>query len=368
VVVEDLAFTLALHRTPGVGAKTFNDLVTRTGSARAVIEGASASRDLGVSAEVMQALSKPDWAGVDKDLSWAAQPNNQVLTSADPTYPRLLRQLDAPPPVLFVRGCVEVLDSPQLAMVGSRTPTPGGLDNARDFARALAGAGITVTSGLALGIDSAAHQGALAASGFTVAVAGTGLDRVYPARNHALAHQIAEHGAMVSEFPIGTPPKAHHFPQRNRLLSGLSLGTLVVEAALGSGSLITARFAAEQGREIFAIPGSIHNPLARGCHALIREGAKLVETAEHILEELGALLRYSVETPPSLNEVVAWPTLDPEYQVLIDAMGYEPVPLDLLVERTRLTADTVSSMLLILELQGVVSAGVGGCYRLTKGS
>jgi DNA processing protein len=251
-------------------------------------------------------------------------------------------------------------------MVGSRNPSITGRETAHDFARTLAAAGMVITSGLAQGIDTACHQGTLDGGGQTIAVAGTGLDRVYPASNRELAHAIIEAGgALISEFPPGTLPHAGNFPRRNRIISGLSLGTLVVEAALRSGSLITARLAAEQGREVFAIPGSIHNPLARGCHQLIRQGAKLVESAADVLEELApqlyaALAEMPEESAPASSE------LDEEYQALLACIGHETTPVDRLVERSGLTAEAVSSMLLILELQGFVESAAGGYARTAK--
>ncbi|MEN8179706.1 MAG: DNA-processing protein DprA, partial [Pseudomonadota bacterium] len=245
-------------------------------------------------------------------------------------------------------------------------PTPSGISNAREFASYLAGAGLTIISGLAVGIDGAAHQGALE-DGTTIAVTGTGLDRVYPARHKELAHRIVAQGALVSEFPPGTQPRPENFPRRNRIISGLSVGTLVVEATLRSGSLITARLALEQGREVFAIPGSIHNPQARGCHRLIREGAKLVESAQDITDELGSLLgsltvpsirHASGNTPNTVN-------LDPDYEKLLEAMGFDPISVDELINRTGLTAESVSSMLLLLELDGHVSSAPGGYYCRT---
>jgi DNA processing protein len=255
----------------------------------------------------------------------------------------------------------------QLAIVGSRNPTPSGQQTAMDFARFLARAGLVISSGLAAGIDGAAHRGALQTDTPTLAVTGTGLDRVYPARHRDLAHRIAEQGALVSELPPGTPPLPANFPRRNRIISGLSIGTLVVEAAQKSGSLITARLATEQGREVFAIPGSIHNPLARGCHALIRQGAKLVETAEDILEELGPLLGSLVAAGTQAADPVepAPRKWDQEYQQLMAALDFDPAPVDLLIQRSGLTADAVSSMLLLLELEGFVSAAAGGRYCRT---
>ena len=260
--------------------------------------------------------------------------------------------------MLHVIGDRRLLSTPQLAIVGSRNPSPMGQENARAFAKSLAGAGLVITSGMALGIDGAAHRGALEAGGKTIAVAGTGLDRVYPSRHRDLAHDIAKHGALVSEYPLGMPPRPENFPVRNRLISGLSLGTLVVEAALRSGSLITARLATEQGREVFAIPGSIHSPQAKGCHALIRQGAKLVESAQDILEELGPLA--SVATHAVYDNAVSVCQLDPPTAALLKQIGHDPVSVDALIERSGLTADVVSSMLLQMELNGLVSNCPGG--------
>ncbi|HFD81242.1 MAG TPA: DNA-protecting protein DprA, partial [Gammaproteobacteria bacterium] len=298
-----------------------------------------------------------------------SQPGNRILTLADADYPPLLKATPDPPALLFLHGDADYLLQPQLAIVGSRNPSRDGAALAHEFAAHLARHGLTITSGLALGVDAAAHQGALDGGGATVAVAGTGLDRVYPARHRELAHRIAASGVLVSEYPPGTAPVAGNFPRRNRIISGLSMGTLVVEAALRSGSLITARAALEQGREVFAIPGSIHNPLARGCHALIREGAKLVETGEDVLEELAPLLRLSRTDDP--GEASLEPAGEPadkprrlsrEYRQLLDCMGYGPISVDQLVERSGLTPDQVCSMLLLLELEDYVVSGSGGRY------
>ena len=296
-------------------------------------------------------------------MAWLQQPGCHLLTLADPAYPLLLKQIPDPPPLLYVQGDPARLSQPQLAIVGSRNPTPSGIANAREFAACLARAGLTITSGLAVGIDGAAHQGALE-HGQTLAIAGTGLDRVYPARHKALAHRILAGGALVSEYPPGTQAKPENFPRRNRIISGLSVGTLVVEATPRSGSLITARLALEQGREVFAIPGSIHNPQARGCHALIREGAKLVESAKDIIEELGSLLASltpASDLPASLEQADA-AGLEPEYQKLLESMGFDPISVDQLISRTGLTPESVSSMLLLLELDGHVSSAPGGYY------
>ncbi len=307
-------------------------------------------------------LSGPKPATFAADLAWLTEEDHHLVTWSDSDYPPLLREIPDPPAVLYVNGQRESLNHPQLAIVGSRNPTPLGAQNASAFARSLVQSGLSITSGLALGIDAAAHRGALEAGGTTIAVAGTGLDRVYPARHRELAHTIAARGALVSEFPIGTPARAGNFPVRNRLISGLSLGVLVVEAAVQSGSLITARLAGEQGREVFALPGSIHSPLARGCHALIRQGAKLVETAVHILEELGPLAQIAQGQPRPVISTNA-PALAPLERQLLDCLGYDPMHVDAVIDRSGLTADTVSSILLQLELRGLVLAGPSGYQR-----
>lgn len=302
--------------------------------------------------------------------NWLDRPDAHLLTPADARYPALLREIASPPPQLFVRGNVAVLSLPQLAIVGSRNATPAGAETAYSFASHLAARGFCITSGLAEGIDAAAHRGALAARGRTLAVCGTGPDIVYPRQHEGLADEIvAAGGAIVSEFAPGTPVFRSNFPRRNRLISGLSVGTLVVEASVRSGALITARHAMEQGREVFAIPGSIHNPVARGCHQLIRNGAKLVETAADIVEELSGLLAslqlpdaparggIAVEAPDSVAET------NTEYAELLAAMGWDPVDADSLVARSGLTIGEVSSMLLMLELQGSVRALSSGRYQ-----
>jgi DNA processing protein len=322
---------------------------------------------LGLSSRSVEGLQNPDLAGVESDLAWLEQPDHHLLRIDEPAYPELLRSLDDPPPLLFVAGEPRLLGLPQLAVVGSRNPTRGGADNAREFARHLAAAGVPITSGLALGVDAAAHEGALAGGGVTIAVVGTGLDRVYPARHRALAHRIAEQGALVSEYPLGVGVRPENFPRRNRIISGLSLGTLVVEASLRSGSLITARLAMEQGREVFAIPGSIHNPLARGCHALIRQGAKLVETAADILEELPNTAPVLVPPlPASVQAGDERPRLDADYERVLAALGHDPTPFEVVLEHTRLTPAEVSSILLVLELEGHVAACAGGRYALIR--
>ena len=325
-------------------------------------EPASALGALGLKEDVIQALRKPDWATIEKDLLWLESPDHLAITIQDPGYPKRLKEIPDPPPVLFVRGSPELLSMPQIAIVGSRNPSALGIETATSFARTLARHGFVITSGLALGIDAASHRGAMKADGYTIAVAGTGLDRIYPARHKDLAVEIVQTGAMISEFPTGTTAKANHFPRRNRIISGLCLGLLVVEAAKQSGSLITARLALEQNREVFAIPGSIHNPLARGCNALIREGAKLVETTNDILEELGQYNQQDEIILPIMEQS----TLDLEQQTLLNLVMFSPTSIDKLVESTGQSVEVVSSMLLMLELQGFIEATTSGCYIRIK--
>ncbi len=352
---------LALCRLPGVGMRTQRELLEHFGSIENIFSASRGQLDKllpGKREAVGTILDGPEAQAFQSEFDWLDQPSHHLLLWSDPDYPPLLREIADPPVVLYVIGNRQALSAPQVAIVGSRNPSPMGRENAQAFARSLAGAGLTITSGLALGVDGAAHRGALAAGGLTIAVTGTGLDRVYPARHRDLAHQIAGHGALVSEFPLGTPPLPENFPIRNRLISGLSLGTLVVEAALQSGSLITARLATEQGREVFAIPGSIHAPQARGCHALIRQGAKLAETAQDVLEELGPLANVTRYLDP--EKVSAATSLAPPTAALLQQIGHDPVSIDALIERSGLTADAVSSMLLQMELSGLVASCPGG--------
>jgi DNA processing protein len=361
---------LALIRTPRLGNAGALRLLQHCGSAAGCFTSElPASLDL--HAEARAFLRAPDRSAAEQDQAWMQKTGAQLLAVTEPGYPPLLRQIPDPPFALFVRGDAALLAEPQLAMVGSRSPSVEGRRNAEEFAEYLAKCGLVIVSGMALGIDAASHRGALK-GGKTVAVWGTGLDKPYPPRNRELAQQILEQGVIVSEFPPGTPPLPTHFPRRNRIISGLSVGTLVVEAAKQSGSLITARLASEQGREVFAIPGSIHNPMSRGCHRLLRDGAKLVESAADILEELGPLL--GLEAAPAMvtgGEPAGTqaPGEDPEYQLLLNSLDFAPTSVDALVERTGLTPDVVSSMLLMLELQGHVEAAPGGRYsRVNKRS
>ena len=281
---------LTLSITPGLGAVSAHQLIRKFGSADAILGASPADlRAAGVDAEVVRALANPDPGTLQTGLDWLDDQNHHLLHCQDERYPDLLLETGHAPLCLFVAGNPEILSLPQLAIVGSRNATAGGIELAREFASLLTRSGLIITSGLAAGIDTAAHRGALDSDGSTIAVLGTGPDTVYPAQNKKLAQQICCNGALVSEFPPGTPVRRSHFPQRNRLMSGLSLGTLVVEAGFRSGSLITARYSGDYGREVFAVPGSVHSPLSKGCHRLIRQGAKLVETAADIIEELGAL-------------------------------------------------------------------------------
>lgn len=377
---EELRCRLALARMPGLGSRGALRLLKARGSACAALATrASGLADLGLRRDLATPLASPDWTGVQRDLDWLAGSGRCVLTIGGQRYPWRLATIPDPPPLLFVEGDPEALDWPQISVVGSRSASAAGCETAQAFAHALVEAGLVVTSGLALGIDAAAHRGALAAGGPTVAVLGAGLDRLYPARHRTLAGSIARDGAVVSEFSTGTPPARHTFPQRNRVISGLSVGVLVVEASVRSGALISARHAVEQGREVFAIPGSIHNPLARGCHQLIRQGAKLVETVSDILEELVAVIALpegarQAGTPPATAASGPSPGrdreahLDADHQRLLDSVEYRPTPFDLLVARAGLTPATVSSMLLALELQGYIQSAPGGRYaRAVKG-
>lgn len=362
---EELFAFACLARVPGLGARGVSALVQGFGSAAAVLAASGATlEDAGLSPALRSALLSLDKAGAAADLAWRDSPDKHLLVLSDPRYPALLAELTDAPAVLYVLGDPGYLSLPQLAIVGSRNPSAQGRENAQQFAASLTGAGLAITSGMALGIDGAAHQGALAAGGITLAVAGTGLDRIYPARHRALAHQIAEYGALVSEFPPGTGVRAVNFPQRNRIIAGLSLGTLVVEAALASGSLITARQAMEYGREVFAIPGSIHNPMAKGCHRLIRQGAKLIECANDILEELGPLAAFVQSPAPTQDQAQAAPTLDAEERAVLAAVDDAPTPVDRVVQRTGLPASVVAGALLGLELRGFLALCPGGYQRL----
>jgi len=361
--MDDIAYWLALQRVPGLGPVACRDLLNRYGDARSLFAAAPHDPDLDgrLKPDLRKALLAPDWRQVEMDLRWLEKSEHHALPLTAAAYPLLLREIRDAPILLYVRGKAAALTSMQLAIVGSRNPSPGGRDNAYEFALALASAGLTITSGMAIGIDGAAHLGALAGKGCTIAVAGTGLDIVYPARHRELAGDILEHGALVSEFPPGSPPLPSSFPRRNRIISGLSLGTLVVEAAPGSGSLITARAALDQGREVFAIPGSIHNPLARGCHELLRQGAKLVESTTDIVEELAPLAAFA--TAPQEDTPEEQAPADPQAAVILKLMDYDAgVTLDTLIERSGLRAEHLHRILLDLELETRITVGPGGTF------
>lgn len=359
---------LALIRAPGIGPGTALRLLTRFGDPQALFAaGPAAWTAAGLSPALYAGLLSPDWGGVEQDLRWLdGDGGRHLVTWLDERYPPLLREIAQAPAALFCQGDPALLARRQLAIVGARSATRQGLETAEGFAAELTRCGVLVTSGLALGIDGAAHRGALAAGGATVAVCATGLDRTFPARHRELAHEIARGGVLVSEFPTGTPPLAEHFPRRNRIISGLSLGVLVVEAAPQSGSLITAKLAAEQGREVFAIPGSIHSPMSRGPHALLRHGARLTEAVPDILEELAAQL--GEEFAPARAAAIPAEALEPERQRVLDAVGFEPTHFDRLIERLAMPVDALSTALLALELDGRIAAAPGGAYqRLAPG-
>jgi len=369
-------------RAPRLGGDRLLELVQHFGGIdRLVAAPAAELTRIGLAAETRRALRNPDDALLQSDLDWLERPGHHLVPFGDAGYPPLLQSVPSPPAALFIDGDPNLLWQPQLAVIGSRNPTAGGRDNARDFAGALARQGMTITSGMAAGIDSVAHEAALDAGGTTVAVLGTGPDLVYPPGSQALARRIAESGALVSELPPGTPARRAHFPQRNRIISGLSLGVLVVEAGLRSGTLITARLAGAQGRDVFALPGSIHNPLAKGCHRLIRDGAKLVESVAEIVQEIAPMAARLADqlrgelaaaaqpgagagSAPVLESGAGDPQLDedPEYRMLWSCLGYDPKPVDSIIEQSGLTARAVSAMLLMLELRGMVEAHPGGAF------
>ena len=380
-------------RAPRLGGAQLIALVEKFGGVEALVR--ASRHDLeraGLKSDSIDALRHSDEALLAGDQAWLDCAGHHLLTFDDERYPALLRDTPSPPAALWVDGDPDVLWQPQVAVIGSRNPTAGGRDNARDFAGELSRRGLAVTSGMASGIDSVAHRAALDAGGCTIAVAGTGLDIVYPESGRPLAERIRAQGALVSEFPPGTPARRHHFPSRNRIISGLSLGVLVIEAGLRSGTLITARLAAGQGREVFALPGSIHNPMAKGCHRLIRDGARLVENADDVMQELASL---AGELAGQLGERLTgehaeldmsaanrkltsrskgvfpvaddrpWET-DPEYRALWACLGFDPKPVESIIRQTGLTAPVVSAMLLMLELRGMVEAHPGGGYSRTQ--
>nr|WP_092413912.1 DNA-processing protein DprA [Collimonas sp. OK307] len=370
--VDELAAWLRLEQTAGVGAETARRLLVAFGLPANIFSSSFSALHKVVPERIAYALlaapSDAVLALTARTLEWLQQPGNQLFTLADSAYPQALLDITDPPLMLYVKGRAELLARPAMAVVGSRNATAQGIANADRFAEILSQRGLTIISGMALGVDAAAHQGALRGAagnpdgGSTVAVIGTGADIVYPARNRGLAHQIAEAGCIVSEYPLGMPGIAANFPRRNRIISGLARGVLVVEAAAQSGSLITARMAAEQGRDVFAIPGSIHSPLSKGCHQLIKQGAKLVESAQDILEELRPL--HGVEAIVAATPVAeAVGGTNQELQGLLAVLGYDPVSFDVLAERSGNDAGSLNGQLLELELAGLIEVLPGGIYR-----
>ena len=374
----EIAHWIRLEQISGVGLETARKLLKAFGMPENIFSAQFSELHQVVSDRIAHAILAPiadtTRALIDKTLIWADQPGNHILTWADSAYPQALLEIADPPLMLYVKGQVDLLTRPSIAVVGSRNATAQGVTNAEKFSEALSEAGLTIVSGMALGIDTAAHRGSLkfsgANGGSSVAVIGTGADIVYPARNRDLAHQLAQEGCIVSEYPLGTPAIAANFPRRNRIISGLARGVLVVEAAAQSGSLITARMAAEQGRDVFAIPGSIHSPLSKGCHQLIRQGAKLVESAQDILEEL----KHYQDLPPTARSdnqslaqaggtQTAATNKDPIVDRLLTALGFDPVAADTLAQRCNLDAATLNAQLLTLELAGLLEMLPGGLYR-----
>ncbi|MDP5008959.1 MAG: DNA-processing protein DprA [Glaciimonas sp.] len=388
---------LRLEQTPGIGSEFGRRLLAAFGLPENIFVSSYSSLIKVVPEKIVLALLAPPsddlTALIERTLTWLQQPDNHVLTLADSAYPKALLDISDPPLMLYAKGRIELLARPSLAVVGSRNATGGGILNADQFSLLLSQRGLTIISGMALGIDAAAHQGALKGAennvdaGSTVAVIGTGADIVYPARNRPLAHQIADVGCIVSEYPLGMPGIAANFPRRNRIISGLARGVLVVEAAAQSGSLITARMAAEQGRDVFAIPGSIHATLSKGCHQLIKQGAKLVESAQDILEELGqypldvalGVASARAPKPTKLRQLPEREVIEPAGSMniapvtgdetdsnkahVLGTLGYDPVGLDLLAERSGLPVAILNAQLLTLELDGMVEMLPGGVYQ-----
>lgn len=362
-----LHYWLAAMHLPNIGPRTFLRWLEQFPDIQSLFQASTDElHEKGFTDIQRDTLQQANWQQVEKDLKWAENPDHHIIHLQHEDYPKSLKEISDPPLVLFIKGNKQALAARQIAIVGARNATPTGLQNAEHFAAQLAEAGYAITSGLALGVDGASHRGALAAKGITIGVCGTGLNYIYPYSHRTLAKNMMQQGgAVISEFPLAVQPRAENFPRRNRVIAGMSLGVLVVEAALKSGSLITARHALEQGREVFAIPGSIHNVLARGCHHLIREGAKLVETKEDILEELGGQCLLWPVVQKSANDEDLSHLPKPERHVL-QQIEYEITPADVIVLRAGLTAGEVSSMLLILELNGYIQSVPGGYIRKAK--
>lgn len=358
---EELKYWLCLWRISGIGPKKFMALLKFYPQLSELFkESRTRLVQYGIHEQIVNAIKNPDWHAVDHDLKWAKTQARYIVTYNSPDYPQLLKEISDAPPILFVAGELGCLNQPQIAIVGSRNPTPQAMETAARFASELSVSGLVITSGLALGIDAAAHQGALKNPCKTIAVLGTGLDTIYPARHRQLAEQVRANGAIICEFPIGTPAKAENFPRRNRIISGMSLGVLVVEATLRSGSLITARLAGEQGRDVFAIPGSIYNPLARGCHALIRQGAKLVETVDDILEELAPFTSMAKNKDVGTDSIKMKNKPAVDDKKILNCVGFETTSMDQISERSGKETQELASILLALELSGHICKVPGG--------
>lgn len=356
----DIESWLNLCLIKGLGDESIRRLLIAFGNPNNVLSASAAALERVIKKPAVKNLLRgADVEKISTALTWLEGSANSIITLADSDYPSHLLNIPDPPPLLYFKGQRTLLNKPALAVVGSRNATPQGLSNAEAFSEAASNAGLCIISGMALGVDTAAHQGGLRGTAASIAVVGTGLDIVYPARNHQLAHQLARNGALISEFPLGTPAIGRNFPRRNRIISGMSLGCLVIEAALRSGSLITARQALEQGREVLAIPGSIHSPLSKGCHALIKQGAKLVENTQDILDELNF--------QPAIDPINATEKTRPQDSAknngLLEYLGYDAVDINTLCDRSGLTAEAVSAMLLTLELDGHIATLPGGCYQ-----
>lgn len=368
-VPQDCVYWLRMHEIQGLGRQTTYQLLKAFGSAEAIFAASHANLRKVVSDDIANQIKAETVSDQIKiTLEWLAEPNNHLITLADEDYPRLLLETSDPPPILFAKGQLSCLQQPSIAIVGSRNPTAQGEKNAHDFAMLLAEFGFTIVSGLAIGIDAAAHRGALASNGKTIAVVGTGLDIVYPAKHRELAHEIIKQGLLISEFSLGTPSLPQNFVQRNRVISGLSMGCLVVEASLQSDSLITAKFATEQDRDVFAIPGSIHSPQSKGCHQLIKQGAKLVDAVQDIVHELKSEHFVSLAAIPLKKNFIPAKNTSPEEiphadKALLDLMSFEPVTVEYLLQHSGLTSDTLSSILISLELDNKIASMPGGRYQ-----
>jgi DNA processing protein len=367
IQTSDVAQWIALNQTQGLGNATLCQLLTKFAPPQAIYSASISQLREIVDEEIARKINRGvDTEAIKPTLDWLKKDNAHIVTLADSEYPQKLLEISNPPAVLYAIGNLPWLNHPSLAIVGSRSATPQGEKNAEEFAASLCHLGLCVVSGMALGIDGAAHKGALKANGATIAVVGTGLDIVYPARHRDLAHKIAERGLIISEFPLGTPSKAQNFPRRNRLISGLSLGCLVVEANIDSGSLITARLSIEQGREVFAIPGSIHSPVAKGCHQLIKQGAKLVENTQDILEEIKNLLpanNLSYSPTGLMGEINSATTTGQAGNTVLDLMGFDAINFDQLQQLSALTTEALSAMLMMLELDGKITVLSGNQYQ-----